>query len=388
MFRPLLIAVAVTLVTASTLNISGESASASQATSSEGHHHHAPILTPQQSGTTNRLQAISPVNSQVVWASGVNGTFVKTTDGGKTWHVGVVAGAETLQFRDVQGVSEDVAYLLSSGTGTDSRIYKTENGGKSWSLEFQNQIPLAFYDCFAFWTPKRGLTMSDSVNGVFPVIRTTDGDTWQNIGSNLPPALPGEGAFAASGTCVATQGRERAWIGTTAARILATTDGGDTWAAYNTPIGHSTPTSGIFSVDFRNAHHGILGGGDFLTPTTFTDNVARSSDGGKTWQLTKPAHFPGAIFGLSYALDRGFGDDNHNDAHLSVAEDHHGDDEEVPVVVATGPSGAAWTPDEGDTWFSLPGVTNFWAVAFASPETGWLVGTTGRILKISFEDKN
>src|SRR4051812_29405842 len=83
-----------------------------------------PTLTPQNSGTTNRLQAVSPVNASVVWASGVGGTFTVTTNGGRDWHAGVVPGADELQFRDVEGVSADVAYLLASGPGTASRIYK------------------------------------------------------------------------------------------------------------------------------------------------------------------------------------------------------------------------------------------------------------------------
>lgn len=346
------------------------------------HKDHSPTLTVEHSGTVNRLQAISPVNSRVVWASGVNGTFVKTTDGGKTWHAGVVAGAETLQFRDVEGVSEDVAYLLSAGTGTDSRIYKTENGGKSWTLEFENQIPLAFYDCFAFWTPTRGITMSDSVNGVFPVIRTTDGDHWVDIGNHLPAAQPGEAAFAASGTCVATEGLRRAWIGTGGAqhaRILATTNGGGTWAAYGTPIVQGTPTSGVITVAFRDALHGILGGGELLAPTAFADTVARSSDGGKTWELRSRTPFPGSIYGLSYVSGHRLGEEND-----FQAEDRRGDDGEGHTVVVTGPAGAAWTTDEGETWVSLPGVVNYWAVAFASEKTGWLVGTEGRILKIRF----
>ena len=147
----------------------------------------APTLTPQQSGTVNRLQAVSPVNAKVVWASGVGGTFALTTDGGAHWRSRVVAGAETLQFRDVEGVSEKVAYLLSAGVGTDSRIYKTEDGGDTWTLQFQNQDPNGFYDCFAFFTPRRGITMADSVDGRFPVIRTTDGRTWKDIGNNLRP---------------------------------------------------------------------------------------------------------------------------------------------------------------------------------------------------------
>ena len=112
---------------------------------------------------------MSPVNKRVVWASGRGGTFAVTTDGGATWRAGVVPGAESLQFRDVEGVSDKVAYLLSIGNGTDSRIYKTTDGGSTWSQQFQNQDPNAFFDCFAFWTPKRGFAQSDSVNGQFPV---------------------------------------------------------------------------------------------------------------------------------------------------------------------------------------------------------------------------
>ncbi len=339
-----------------------------------------PTLTPQASGTTSRLQAVSPVNSQVVWASGVDGTYALTTDGGATWVSHVVPGAETLQFRDVEGVSAEVAYLLSAGVGTDSRIYKTEDGGATWSIQFQNTDPNGFYDCFAFWTPTTGLTMGDSVNDRFPVIRTLDGETWQDIGDNLPAPLPGgEYAFAASGTCVATAGKRWAWIATgstTESRILATTDQGQTWNAYPTPIAaNATGAAGAFSVDFRNPRHGVLGGGDFLG-TEVIDNFARSKDGGKTWQLATNAPIPGAIFGLSYA---GKPQGNENDG-----DDDHGGGSHNKTVVATGPGGAAWTPDEGDTWYLLDGVANYWAVAFASPEAGWLVGTDGRILKISF----
>jgi hypothetical protein len=120
-------------------------------------------------------------------------------------------------------------------------------------------------------------------------------------------------------------------------------------------------------VDFRDALHGILGGGEILKPEDFSNNIARSSDGGKTWQLAKPTPFPGAVYGLSYA----------SNASRSGASNSH-------TVVATGPSGVAWTADEGDTWNLLPGLVKYWAVAFADPHTGWLVGTEGRIVKITF----
>ena len=337
------------------------------------HSARSPMTTPQVSGTTNRLQAVSPVDENVVWASGKGGTYAVTTDGGQTWTSHVVPGAETLQFRDVQGVSAQVAFLLSAGVGSDSRIYKTEDGGKSWVLQFQATDPNAFYDCFAFWSPTRGLTMGDGVSGRFPVLRTRNGETWKDIGNNLPAARPNEGAFAASGTCVATQGERRAWIVTTYSRVFATSDGGDSWAAYGTPIAGGTGPAGVFTVAFRDRSHGIIGGGDF-TAAGILDNVARSSDGGKTWLLTKEAPVPGAVFGLSYVQGRG-----------EDGEDEEGDgDSFQKTVVVTGPGGSAWTADEGDTWNSLPGAAGYWAVAFASPRAGWLVGTNGRILKISF----
>jgi photosystem II stability/assembly factor-like uncharacterized protein len=332
-----------------------------------------PTLTPQNSGTTNGLIAVSPVNPQVVWASGRAGTFTVTTDGGQTWRAGVVPGAEALQFRDVQGFSATVAYLLSIGTSgdpTDFRIYKTEDGGANWTELFVNQNPNAFYDCFAFWTPMRGIAHSDSVNGVFPDLRTTDGMTWLDISGNMPPALPGEFSFASSGTCVTTQGGNNAWIatgGASIARILATRDGGDTWNAYDTPL-VSSPSAGAFTVAFRNPWNGIVGGGDLDPNDPNSADTAISSDGGVTWTLTNPPPVTGAIFGLSYVGQKGNGGGNDGRA----------------VVITANDGGAAWTPDEGTTWYTLPGVTGFWAVGFASPKAGWLVGTDGRILKISF----
>ena len=105
-----------------------EPGAAPTSTVEASHGANPPTVTPQQSGTTNRLQAVSPVNSQVVWASGVGGTFVLTTDGGNTWKAGVVPGAEALQFRDVEGVSEKVAYLMAAGVR--HRLAHLQDGGR------------------------------------------------------------------------------------------------------------------------------------------------------------------------------------------------------------------------------------------------------------------
>jgi photosystem II stability/assembly factor-like uncharacterized protein len=320
-------------------------------------------ITLQQSGTTARLQAVSAVDERVVWASGVAGTFVVTTDGGTTWTPGIVPGAERLEFRDVEAISATEAFLLAAGNGEDSRIYHTRDGGKHWALQFTNTDARAFYDCFSFWDPEHGITMSDGVGGVFPVLRTSDGRTWSNIGGRMPPADSGEGAFAASGTCVATIGKGNAWIATGAgprARVLATTDGGATWKAYTVPIVHGTATSGGTSIAFRDVKHGILVGGDLSVTDSFTANVARTPDGGRSWVPGSHPTFPGAIYGVAYVPGM------------------------PQTIVATGPGGASWSPDEGSHWLVLDTLTNYWAVAFTGPGTGWLVGTDGRIARVSF----
>ena len=354
-----------------------------------------PTLTPQNSGTTQLLIAVSPVDENVVWAVGTGSVFVVTTDGGNTWRTGVVPtqNAADVQLRDVQAVSDQIAYVLAIGNiPQEFSIYKTTDGGATWTLQFQNQLVGAFYDCFAFWTPTNGIAHSDSVDGVFPDLITTDGMNWVSIANNMPPALTGEASFSSSGTCVATQGSGNAWIttgGSSIARILATTDGGNTWAAYDTPL-HSSPTAGGFSVAFRDASNGFLGGGD-LSPANFLTaaQTAISHDGGQTWQLTNHPPLNYAIFCISYLSNTtgvGGGDKKavgkQSDCHCKTK---HPPTDYTQYIVATADlGGAAWSPDEGTTWNFLPGVVNYWAVAFANPQNGWMVGGNGSILKVSF----
>jgi photosystem II stability/assembly factor-like uncharacterized protein len=366
----------IVLLIASLASISGFTADHSSVTQ--------PTLTPQVSGTDQLLIAVSPVNANVVWAAGTGGTYVVTTDGGNTWKAGVVPGAEQFQFRDVQGVSDKVAYLLSIGNDTTNfRIYRTSDGGATWHVQFTNELTNAFYDCFAFWTPNRGLAHSDSVNGVFPELRTTNGQNWESIENNMPPALPGEASFAASGTCITTEGDDNAWIatgGSDIARILATTDGGNTWNAYDTPLVSNAAAGGI-SVAFRDSQHGILGGGNLSDNRSAA--TATSSDGGQTWTLTKKPPMGGSIFCLAYVNGMPLGSDRNSTGGNST--DYS---KTVVVTAETEPDfdsgSAAWTPDEGQTWYRLPDVSGYWAVGFANPQAGWFVGNNGQILKISF----
>jgi photosystem II stability/assembly factor-like uncharacterized protein len=320
-----------------------------------------PVLERQTPGTAARLQAVSPVTDLVVWVSGTGGTWGLTTDGGTTWRTGVVPGADSLEFRDVQGFDARRALLLAAGPGDRSRIYQTADGGGTWQPRFLNTEPDAFYDCFAFWDGQHGIAISDAVAGALPVLRTADGGRQWRLDAGPPAAVKGEGAFAASGTCVAAWGDSTAWIATGAgatARILTTTDRGATWRAVTTPIVQGTPTSGHATVAFRTARDGIAAGGDLAdTASLAAHRVVVTADGGATWQAGGAVTFPGAIYGTAFVP------------------------EAAGSVVAVGPRGASWSVDGGRTWQPLD-TLNHWSVAFASSAVGWMVGPGGRITRI------
>ena len=315
-------------------------------------------------GTDALLIGSHAVGGGVVWVTGTAGTVLRTVDGGATWRDVSVPGADTLQFRDVHAFGADAAVVLSIGPGSASRIYRTDDGGATWRETFVNREPEAFFDCLAFWDAggaegAAGLAFSDSVEGRFVVIRTDDGGrTWRPVAPGaLPPAAPDEGGFAASGTCVATQGDRTAWIATgnaRPARVLRTGDGGRSWTSAPVPL-ESGEAAGATSVAFRSAERGVALGGDLAAPDSLQATVARTSDGGRTWTAGGPLPFPGAAYGAAYV---GAG-----------------------ALVAVGPGGAAVSRDDGATW-ALVDRRAFWGVTGAAG-TAWLVGPDGRIATLT-----
>jgi photosystem II stability/assembly factor-like uncharacterized protein len=322
----------------------------------------APQWQPQTSGVTTTLRGVSAVSDRTAWASGAGGTILRTDDSGATWRQLTIPGSARLDFRDVDGVGDRVAYALSIGNGESSRIYKTIDAGASWSLQFTNRDPKAFFDAMAFWNADRGIAFSDSIDGQLVILRTDNGGkSWDRVTPDgLPPALENEGAFAASGTNIAVYGDDHVWIGTGAAavsRVLRSTDRGRTWTAAATPL-HAGPSAGIFSVAFRDALRGIVVGGDYKLENDANDNAAITSDGGRTWTL---------IRGLS-----GF---------RSVVRYLPG--AKTSTILAVGPNGADYSTDNGKTWLRIEG-PGFHTFSFApSGRFGWAAGAEGRIARLA-----
>ena len=322
-----------------------------------------PHWTLQSSGVTARLRGVSAVNEQVAFASGSGSTVLRTIDGGGTWQKLTVT-SETLDFRDIDAIDEHTVYVLSIGTGTASRIYKTTDGGNSWTLQFQNENPKAFLDAMSFWDEQHGLVFGDSIDGKFDILLTENGGKlWSRIEpSRLPTALANEGAFAASGTNIALFGKTHAWIGTGAAgkaRVLRTSDRGRTWQISDTPLA-AGPSTGIFSIAFRQEKNGVIVGGDYTKEGEAQNNLAFTSDGGATWSLATGLH--------------GF---------RSVVAYVPG--EKGPALISVGPSGADYSIDNGRTWKAIdgPGFDTFSFVP--GKQIGWAAGAKGSLAKLAFD---
>ena len=325
---------------------------ASMALASAGNRDYGWQLTP--TGSAARLRGLSAVSERVAWTSGSLGTVLRTTDKGATWQSVGPPGTAALQFRDIEAFDRNTALILSIGTGTDSRIYRTTNGGQTWTLVFQNAEPTAFYDCMAFFDRHRGLALSDPVNGRFRILATNDGGrSWHIVNAVLPPALPLEFAFAASGQCITTAGGRDAWFATggdAIARVFHSSDRGQTWTVANTPV-RSGPSAGIFALAFRDPRHGIAAGGQFDAPTASPDALALTNDGGGTWQLNPNAP-----------------DEYRSGAHWVTGTD----------AITVGPSGSDVTFDQGRTWHGFD-EGSFDTVDCAGGFACWASGEQGRV---------
>jgi hypothetical protein len=306
----------------------------------------------------------------VAWASGTNGTVLRTEDGGYEWQTcAMPPGAEKLDFRGIWAWDANTAIVMSSGTGDASRLYKTTDGCSSWKLLFTNPDKEGFWDGMVFQRNSRGVgyVLGDPVRGSFVLDRFTVDGHDLSPKSSWPPRAIGEskGAFAASNSSMAifvnSDNSIGEWIGTGGGTVFyqlwCPLPEGDQvvrsvtcWEPVQTPLAHGNDSSGVFSVGFRDLNVGIAVGGDYTKPNETAGTAAWSTDGGKTWTAAaKPPH--------------GF--------RSAVAWDA---DLKAWIAVGTNGSDISW--DDGKTWQPLD--DGNWN-ALSLP---WVVGPGGLVAKL------
>ena len=318
---------------------------------------------PQQSGTTAEFRGLVALSANVVWASGTRGRVARTTDGGKSWHIDSVPGADSLDFRDIHAMSTTRAWAMSAGLAENgqAKIFHTIDGAR-WTAQFDTKQKGVFLDAISFWDARHGIALGDPIDGRLFVLGTDDGGaTWNRLATEgAPSTLTGEASFAASGTCLTVQGSSNVWIATGGgpkARVFRSTDRGRTWSVADTPLHAGTSAAGGFSVAFSDARHGVVVGGDYTKPHEQFVNVALTDDGGRTWRQPKGALPAGYMSGVA------------------IVPGTNG-----RSLVAVGLGGTTQSVDGGESWKMIDTVA-YNSVAFASRNDGWAVGPRGRIAK-------
>jgi len=246
---------------------------------------HTPGMVEQRSGVTADLRAVNAVDQETAWASGTGGTWLRTSDAGRTWSSGTVPGAEQLDFRSLAAFDGRGAIVLSAGS--PARMFRTADGGASWREVYRNEAPGIFFDALRFADESRGYALADPIGGRFVLLETTDaGDSWTELPG--PQARPGEGAFAASNSALAVRG-DVLWFATggSAARVFRSADRGRTWTGTEVPAPSGAPSRGVFSLAFVDELRGALVGGDYQAPDE-PGAFATTGDGGITWTAGEP----------------------------------------------------------------------------------------------------
>jgi len=306
-------------------------------------------------GFDTQFRSLAVVTSRVVWLGGYDGVVLRTLDGGQTWvNVSPVRGEE-FQFRGIAALSETTAIVLSSGPGESARLYRTENGGASWDLVFQALEANCYLNAVAFADENTGVAVGDPIDGVFFVLRTIDGGrNWSQVEETAPAALPGEGAYAASGSClVACSGH--LWLGTGGAersRVLRSRDGGLTWQAFENEL-KTGEMSGIFGLAFADTESGIAVGGVYDSQDPAVPAVAVTESGSQEWRELLGDAPRGYRSGAAFIPGR------------------------PGSFVTVGLEGSEITSDGGVTWHSLDAAYD--AVECSADGSVWASGEAGRV---------
>lgn len=328
----------------------------------------------EKSGSMAGLRGIHAVGGGVAWASGTNGTVLRTEDGGYEWQsCAAPPDGAKLDFRGIWAWDDQTAIIMSSGTGDASRLYKTTDGCSSWKVLFTNPDKDGFWDGIVFLNRDRGYMVGDPVRGRISFFTTKDGGTtWTRSDSaDLASGPEASGAFAASNSSLLGRPNEPVAFGTVGASYLTqsfrmtislSASSGpqvppkEEWRRTAVPLANQGDSAGIFSLGFHEGPvHGygytlVAVGGDYQKPNETAGTAAWSSDGGKTWTAsTKPPH--------------GF--------RSAVAWDA-----DLKAWIAAGTNGSDISWDDGKTWQPLD--DGNWN-ALSLP---WIAGPNGRIAKL------
>ena len=297
------------------------------------------------------IRAISAFNTAFVFFAASDGSY-----GFYNWRLKKAEPTSILKYQDsIAPNFRSVAYnreqFFALSIGNPALLYKLR--GTDNDLVYKEEHEKVFYDSMKFFDEKNGIAMGDPTEDCLSIILTNDGGTtWNKIPcEKLPKVVEGEAAFAASNTNIKVLGKT-AWIvtGGAKARVFKTTDLGETWEVFDTPIIQGDGPQGIYSVDFADENNGIIIGGDYSKPKENKANKAITKDGGKTWALVADGQNPNYKSCVQYVPNT-----------------------DGKEVFAVGKTGISYSKDGGVTWTEVS-KEGYYVIQFVDKNTAWLAG--------------
>ena len=165
---------------------------------------------PQRRGVIYSI-APSPVRAALIWIGTDDGYVHVTPDDGKTWQNvtpreltswSKVVMLEASHFDANEAYAAIDRHRLEDN---EPYVYRTKDGGKTWT-KITSGLPRGVYTQTIKEDPKRrGLLVAGTELALF--VSFDDGDTWQSLQLNLPPASMRDLAFHDNDLIVATHGR-------------------------------------------------------------------------------------------------------------------------------------------------------------------------------------
>ncbi len=297
------------------------------------------------------INHISIANENIVWATAYDGSssgsnvqeFTKTTNGGATWTQGNIdLGNTGLGISMITAINENTAWIAAypTGAGQTGGIWKTTNGGLNWTR--QNTATYSNTNSFTnvvyFWDANTGFCQGDPIDNEFELYTTTNGGTtWTAVpAANIPNPQTSEYGYVCNYEVVGNH----IWFGTNKGRLYHSSDKGNTFEVFDTPINDFGGTSENAHFSFKDANNGLI--------VNQAGNVYKTTSSGASWtQITTT----GTVFtnGLCWV-------------------------EGTNVVFSTGAaetaSGSSYSQDGGLTWTTIDEVQHLY-VDFTNLNTGW-----------------
>ena len=292
------------------------------------------------------INYISIADENVVWATAFDGSgsgeniqqFTKTTDGGNSWEsYNIDIGNLNLGISMIHAFDEQTAWLVAYPRGANQTggIFKTDDGGLNWFRQNSANYDTSssFANVVYFWDENVGFAQGDPINGEFELYVTENGgDNWTQVpGNNIPNPLGGEYGYTRQIEVVGNN----VWFTTNKGRIYKSSDKGNNWDVFQSPITDFGSAEVNGDISFGDAQNGIL--------IDNSVNVYRTENGGETWfEITTSG--PVYTSGLCYI-------------------------EGTNTVFSTG-NGSSFSLDGGYSWTPIDNAVHLF-VDFLNEELGW-----------------